>query len=103
AGHFVACIRETRRLSPGIKIEILTPDFRGRVGVALDVLGEMPPDVFNHNLETVPRLYRQARPGADYANSLGLLQEFKKRHSQVPTKSGLMLGLGETLEEVEAV
>ena len=103
AAHFVACIEQTRALNPGIVIEILTPDFRGRVDVALDILGNTPPDVFNHNLETVPRLYKQARPGADYLNSLQLLQQFKARHPEVPTKSGLMLGLGETLEEVEQV
>lgn len=103
AGHFVACIQETRRLNPDTKIEILTPDFRGRVDIALDLLAEVPPDVFNHNLETVPRLYRQVRPGADYDHSLDLLQQVKKRHPHVPTKSGLMLGLGETLEEVEEV
>ena len=103
AGHFVACIQETRRLNPAVRIEILTPDFRGRVDVALELLGQAPPDVFNHNLETVPRLYRQARPGADYDHSLDLLQQFRQRHPHVPTKSGLMLGLGETLEEVEAV
>ncbi|HYD95524.1 MAG TPA: lipoyl synthase [Noviherbaspirillum sp.] len=103
AGHFVSCIEETRRLNPDITIEILTPDFRGRVDAALEILDKAPPDVFNHNLETVPRLYRQARPGADYDVSLDLLQSFKQRHPSVPTKSGLMLGLGETLEEVEAV
>lgn len=103
AAHFVACIEETRRLNPGITIEILTPDFRGRVDTALKILEQAPPDVFNHNLETVPRLYRQARPGADYRNSLELLQRFKQHHPKVPTKSGLMLGLGETLEEVEEV
>lgn len=103
AGHFVACIQETRRLNPGIMIEILTPDFRGRMDTALELLGQAPPDVFNHNLETVPRLYRLARPGAEYDHSLDLLQRFKQRHPQVPTKSGLMLGLGETLDEVEAV
>lgn len=103
AGHFVACIEETRKLNPGITIEVLTPDFRGRVATALDVIAKAPPDVFNHNLETVPRLYLQARPGADYRNSLELLQHFKERHPTIPTKSGLMLGLGETLEEVEVV
>jgi lipoyl synthase len=103
AAHFVACIEETRRLNPDISIEILTPDFRGRVDTALEILGKAPPDVFNHNLETIPRLYLQARPGADYRNSLELLQRFKEMHPSVPTKSGLMLGLGETLEEVEAV
>jgi lipoic acid synthetase len=103
AGHFVDCIRETRERSPGITIEVLVPDFRGRMDVALEVLDQSPPDVFNHNLETIPRLYKQARPGADYAHSLLLLKQFKERHPNVPTKSGLMLGLGETLEEVEAV
>ncbi|GIZ51137.1 lipoyl synthase [Noviherbaspirillum aridicola] len=103
ARHFAACIEATRRSSPGITIEILTPDFRGRTEVALEVLAQTPPDVFNHNLETVPRLYRQARPGADYQVSLALLQRFKQLHPSVPTKSGLMLGLGETLEEVEQV
>ncbi len=103
AAHFVACIQETRRLNPGISIEILTPDFRGRMDAALEILGQAPPDVFNHNLETVPRLYKQARPGADYDHSLDLLLRVKERHPDVPTKSGLMLGLGETLEEVEAV
>jgi lipoic acid synthetase len=103
AGHFVDCIRQTRELNPGISIEILTPDFRGRVDTALEILGEAPPDVFNHNLETVPRLYKQARPGADYATSLDLLRQFKERHAGIPTKSGLMLGLGEDLDEVEAV
>lgn len=103
AAHFVDCIQETRALSPKIKIEILTPDFRGRIDVALDVLSRATPDVFNHNLETIPRLYREARPGADYQNSLDLLQRFKQQHPHVATKSGLMLGLGETLEEIEAV
>ena len=103
AGHFVDCIRRTRELNPGISIEILTPDFRGRVDTALEILEQAPPDVFNHNLETVPRLYKQARPGADYATSLDLLLRFKERHPGVPTKSGLMLGLGEEMEEVEAV
>jgi lipoic acid synthetase len=103
AGHFVDCIRHTRELNPGISIEILTPDFRGRVDTALEILDQAPPDVFNHNLETVPRLYKQARPGADYATSLDLLQRFKERHPQVPTKSGLMLGLGEEMDEVETV
>jgi lipoyl synthase len=102
AAHFVECIVETRRLNPGIVVEILTPDFRGRTAIALDLLVAAPPDVFNHNLETVPRLYREARPGADYDTSLDLLLEFKQRHPQVHTKSGLMLGLGESLDEVEA-
>lgn len=103
AAHFVACIEAVRALNPGISIEILTPDFRGRMEVALAILGHAPPDVFNHNLETVPRLYRQARPGADYRFSLNLLRRFKENHPHVPTKSGLMLGLGETIAEVEAV
>ena len=103
AAHFVACIRAIREQSPGIKVEILVPDFRGRMDRALDIMREAPPDVFNHNLETVPRLYKQARPGSDYEWSLDLLQRFKQQHPGVPTKSGLMLGLGETLEEVEQV
>ncbi len=103
AGHFADCIREVRAHTPDIAIEILTPDFRGRMGVALDILEQAPPDIFNHNLETVPRLYRQARPGADYHYSLDLLKRFKERHPDIATKSGLMLGLGETLEEVTAV
>ena len=103
AGHFAACLRAVRRLNPGIRIEILVPDFRGRMDAALDILCAEPPDVFNHNLETVPRLYKQARPGADYAWSLRLLQRYKERRPSVPTKSGLMLGLGETLGEVESV
>jgi len=103
AAHFADCIRATRAARPGIIIEILTPDFRGRMDVALDILEREPPDVFNHNLETVPRLYRQARPGADYHYSLILLQRFKQRHPRIPTKSGLMLGLGETLEEIKQV
>ncbi len=103
AQHFVDCIRSTREHNPEIRIEILTPDFRGRMDLALDILGQAPPDVFNHNLESVPRLYRKIRPGADYAWSLTLLQRFKQRHPGVPTKSGLMLGLGEELDEVEQV
>ncbi len=103
AQHFVDCIRRTRELNPDIRIEILTPDFRGRMEIALEILGEAPPDVFNHNLESVPRLYRKIRPGADYAWSLSLLEQFKQRHPEVPTKSGLMLGLGEELDEVEQV
>jgi lipoic acid synthetase len=103
AGHFVACIRAVREASPDIDIEILVPDFRGRLDRALDILRVAPPDVFNHNLETVPRLYKQARPGSDYQWSLGLLQRFKLQHPAVPCKSGLMLGLGETLDEVERV
>ncbi len=103
AAHFAACVRAVRDARPGIHVEILVPDFRGRREVALARLGEALPDVFNHNLETVPRLYREARPGADYAWSLALLREFKARYPHIPTKSGLMLGLGETLDEVEQV
>ena len=100
AEHFVDCIRETRALSPEIKIEVLVPDFRGRLDTAVEILKVSPPDVMNHNLETVPRLYKQARPGADYQNSLDLLKVFGQLHPEVPTKSGLMLGLGETDEEI---
>ncbi|MCX7138520.1 MAG: lipoyl synthase [Proteobacteria bacterium] len=100
AAHFAACIRAVRELSPATRIEVLVPDFRGRLDIALDILAGAPPDVLNHNLETVPRLYKQARPGADYANSLALLQQFKARLPHIPTKSGLMLGLGETDEEI---
>jgi lipoic acid synthetase len=103
ARHYADCIAATRRHSPRTRIEVLVPDFRGRMEVALDILQDTPPDVFNHNLETVPRLYRQARPGADYTWSLQLLQEFKARHPDIPTKSGLMLGLGEELDEVQQV
>ncbi|HSF21411.1 MAG TPA: lipoyl synthase [Burkholderiales bacterium] len=100
AAHFAECIRAVRAHSPQTRIEVLVPDFRGRLEVALDVLSESPPDIMNHNLETVPRLYRQARPGADYRNSLQLLKDFKSRFRQLPTKSGLMVGLGETDEEI---
>jgi lipoic acid synthetase len=100
AAHFAACIRESRAARPGLIVETLVPDFRGREAVAIDILAQEPPDVLNHNLETVPRLYREARPGADYAGSLRLLREFKARVPQVPTKSGLMLGLGESDEEI---
>ncbi len=100
AHHFAECIRAVREASPQTGIEILVPDFRGRLDTALDLLGQQLPDVMNHNLETIPRLYRAARPGADYAHSLKLLAEFKRRHPQVPTKSGIMVGLGETDEEV---
>jgi len=103
AGHFVACIDQVRKQSPATKIEILVPDFRGRMDVALALLEQAPPDVFNHNLETIPRLYKQARPGSDYAWSLKLLQRFKQAYPDVPTKSGIMLGLGEELDEVEQV
>ena len=104
AQHFVDCIRETRAAAPGIRIEILTPDFRGkgRMERALEILASGPPDVFNHNIETVPDLYRNVRPGADYQWSLTLLQKFKAQHPGVPTKSGIMLGLGETMEQVQA-
>jgi lipoyl synthase len=100
AQHFVDVIRAVREASPTTTIETLVPDFRGRLDIALDVLGEALPDVLNHNLETVPRLYRQARPGADYAHSLQLMKDFKARYPQVKTKSGLMVGLGETDDEI---
>ena len=103
AAHFAACIRAVRQGSPQTQIEVLTPDFRGRADLALGILAADPPDVMNHNLETVPRLYPQTRPGADYAHSLQLLQSFKQRRPAVLTKSGLMLGLGETDDEVLAV
>jgi lipoyl synthase len=103
AGHFRDCIRKVREISPATRIEILVPDFRGRLERALDVLAEAPPDVMNHNLETVPRLYKQARPGSDYAHSLDLLAQFKRRFPDIPTKSGLMVGLGETDDEILAV
>ena len=100
AGHFAACIRAVRAKAPATRIETLVPDFRGRLEAALEALSGALPDVLNHNLETVPRLYKQARPGADYAHSLKLLAEFKARFPHVPTKSGLMVGLGETDEEI---
>ena len=100
AQHFADCIRQVRAHSPQTKIEILVPDFRGRLEVALEKLSTCPPDVLNHNLETVPRLYKQCRPGADYVHSLKLLQDFKAQFPTIPTKSGLMLGLGETDEEI---
>jgi lipoic acid synthetase len=103
AQHFVDCIRAVRQASPLTTLEVLVPDFRGRLERALDILKAAPPDVMNHNLETVPRLYRKARPGGDYEHSLRLLQEFKKLHPAVPTKSGLMVGLGETDDEILAV
>jgi lipoic acid synthetase len=103
AAHFVACVSEIRKTSPHTTIEVLVPDFRGRLERALDILKAAPPDVMNHNLETVPRLYRRARPGGDYEHSLHLLQEFKKLHPAVPTKSGLMVGLGESDDEILAV
>ena len=101
--HFVDCIRRTRELSPHTQIEILVPDFRGRDDRALEILKAAPPDVMNHNMETVPRLYKEARPGSDYAFSLNLLKKFKQLFPKVPTKSGLMVGLGETDEEILAV
>ncbi|MEO6743873.1 MAG: lipoyl synthase [Caldimonas sp.] len=103
AAHFVACIQRTRELSPATRIEILTPDFRGRMDRALEILQTARPDVMNHNLETAPRLYKEARPGSDYAWSLSLLKRFKAFAPEVPTKSGLMVGLGETDDEILAV
>ncbi|UCE76388.1 MAG: lipoyl synthase [Gammaproteobacteria bacterium] len=100
AAHFVACIQAIRAHTPRTRIEVLVPDFRGRMDRALEILQQAPPDVFNHNLETVPRLYRKVRPGSDYAWSLQLLQRFRAQHAGVPSKSGLMLGVGETLDEV---
>jgi lipoyl synthase len=100
AQHFIDCIRQVREQSPATQIEVLVPDFRGRLEIALKIFAAAPPDVMNHNLETVPRLYKQARPGSDYAHSLQLLKQFKASHPQVPTKSGLMLGLGETDDEI---
>jgi len=103
ARHFADCITQTKLHNPHIEVEVLVPDFRGRMDIALDILQSTPPDVFNHNLETVPRLYRKARPGADYQWSLDLLKAYKERCPEVVTKSGLMLGLGETLDEVKQV
>ena len=100
ASHFVKCINQIRRLNPNIVVEILVPDFRGRLDKAIDILFESPPNVFNHNLETIPRLYKQARPGADYLHSLNLLSTYKSKYPNVSTKSGLMLGLGETNDEI---
>ena len=100
AAHFAECVKEIRALNPNIKIEILVPDFRGRIEVALEKLAQNPPDVFNHNLENIPRLYKEVRPGADYQWSLRLLREFKQMFPNIPTKSGLMVGLGETNEEI---
>ncbi len=102
AQHFADCIAKVREYSPGTKIEVLVPDFRGRLDIALEILAATPPDVMNHNMETVPRLYKQARPGADYAHSLQLLKAFKARVPNVPTKSGLMVGLGEEWDELVA-
>ncbi|MFT5225974.1 MAG: lipoic acid synthetase [Polaribacter sp.] len=103
AQHFIDCIEETRRLNPDIQIEILVPDFRGRMDVALEIMSKSPPDVFNHNLESVPTLYKKIRPGSDYQWSLDLLKKFKILYPNVPTKSGLMLGLGEEISDVEQV
>lgn len=100
AGHFAECVKQIRALNPHIKIETLVPDFRGKIDVALEILSKNPPDVFNHNLENVPRLYKEIRPGADYQWSLRLLREFKALFPHLPTKSGLMVGLGETNEEI---
>jgi lipoic acid synthetase len=100
AQHFVECVRRVRERSPRTRIELLVPDFRGRLERALEILAAAPPDVLNHNLETVPRLYRKARPGGDYRHSLALLAEFKRRHPAVPAKSGLMVGLGESDDEI---
>ena len=100
AQHFADCIREARLLSPGLKVEVLVPDFRGRMAPALEILSATPPDVFNHNMETIPRLYREARPGANYEWSLKLLKEYKALNPSVPTKSGLMVGLGESNDEL---
>ena len=103
AGHFAACIEAVRKVNPTTTLEVLVPDFRGRMDIALSILADTPPDVFNHNLETVPRLYKKARPGADYEWSLDLLARYKSVQPDVQTKSGLMLGLGETFEEVVEV
>ena len=103
AGHFKACIEAIRNKAPQVRIETLVPDFRRRMEIALSILAECPPDIFNHNLETVPRLYRKVRPGADYQWSLLLIKSFKAQHPELPTKSGLMLGLGETIDEVKQV
>lgn len=103
AAHFSRCISEIRQQSPQTRIEVLVPDFRGRMDVALEILVDNPPDIFNHNLESIPRLYKAVRPGSDYQWSLELIQRFQKMHPEVPTKSGLMLGLGETIDEVKQV
>ncbi|WP_025769424.1 lipoyl synthase [Thioalkalivibrio sp. HK1] len=103
AEHFARCVQAVRETSPGIRIEILVPDFRGRMDLALNRLGRAPPDVFNHNLETVPALYRKARPGSDYEWSLDLIERFGKEHPDIPTKSGLMVGLGESRREIVEV
>ena len=103
ASHFVSCIKKIRQECPEIKIEILVPDFRSKIDTALDILAKSPPDIFNHNLESIPRLYKKVRPGADYFSSLLLIKKFKEQNQIVPTKSGLMLGLGEKLSEVKEV
>jgi lipoic acid synthetase len=103
AAHFSLCISEIRQQSPQTRIEVLVPDFRGRMDVALEILADNPPDIFNHNLESIPRLYKAVRPGSDYQWSLELIQRFQQMHPEVPTKSGLMLGLGETIDEVKQV
>ena len=100
AQQFADCVKEIGEQAPNTKVEILVPDFRGRMTPALDIMSATPPDVFNHNMETVPRLYREARPGANYAWSLKLLKEYKARNPQIQTKSGLMVGLGETKDEL---
>lgn len=103
AGHFIRCIDEIRRQSPQTRIEVLVPDFRGRMDAALAILAECPPDIFNHNLESIPRLYKAVRPGSDYDWSLDLIERFQNAHPDIPTKSGLMLGLGESIDEVKQV
>ena len=103
AGHFVDCIKETRALNPNTKVEILVPDFRGRMDIAIELMSSNPPDVFNHNLETIPDLYRKVRPGSDYQWSLDLIKKFKQQQPNVHTKSGLMLGIGETIDQVKDV
>ena len=103
AAHFSRCISEIRQQSPETRIEVLVPDFRGRMDAALEILADNPPDIFNHNLESIPRLYKAVRPGSDYQWSLDLIQRFQQMHPEVPTKSGLMLGLGETIDEVKQV
>ena len=103
AAHFSRCISEVRQQSPQTRIEVLVPDFRGRMDVALEILADNPPDIFNHNLESIPRLYKAVRPGSDYQWSLDLIQRFQQMHPEVPTKSGLMLGLGESIDEVKQV
>ena len=103
AGHFVDCIKETRKLNPNTKVEVLVPDFRGRMDIAIELMSGFPPDVFNHNLESIPRLYKKIRPGSDYQWSLNLIKNFKAAQPDVPTKSGIMLGLGETIDEVKDV